>query len=71
MALLMAAQRSSPVVVDVMIRSIEWIAGAPLFLLFVIVLLVATAGAGAWATVIGIKQGKRSRTRISRRRHRA
>ena len=66
MALLMAAQRSSPLFLDVIIRSIEWLARAPMILTLVVALLVLTAAAGAWAMVVGIKEGKR--TRISRRR---
>ena len=66
MALLMAAQRSSPLFLDVIIRSIEWLATVPIILIFVSALLVLTAAAGAWATVLGMKEGKR--IRISRRR---
>lgn len=66
MALLMAAQRFSPLFLDVVVRSIELIAKAPMLLVFAIALLILTAAAGAWATVLGIKDGKR--TRIGRRR---
>ena len=66
MALLMAAQKSSSFLLDVIARSIDLIARAPIMLLFVIVLLILTACAGAWATLLGIKHGKR--TRIGRRR---
>lgn len=67
MALLLAVRSSSPLVLDLIVRSVEVVVRAPYALLFALFLLGLTIGAGAWATVTGIRtHGKR--VRISRRR---
>ena len=62
LALLGAASRGSPLFLDGVARSVELIARAPFILIFVVALLILTAAAGAWATLLGIKDGKHVRT---------
>ena len=69
-ALLMAVQRISPFLfLDAIVRSIELIAATPVLLFLVIPLLILTAGAGAWVTVLGVKglkpkRGHRRKVRV-------
>ena len=65
-ALAIAEQSSTPLLVDVIVRAVELIIKAPIALLFVVLLLILTAGAGAWATVVGMRTHGR-RIRLGRR----
>ena len=66
MLLLLVVQSSSPLIVDLIVRSVEVIAKAPITLIFILALLGLTMAAGAWATVMGIR-AREKRVRISRR----
>ena len=69
MVLLLVVQSSSPLIVDLIVRSVDVISKVPAMLIFILALLGLTIGAGAWATVAGIRaRGKR--VRVSKRRRR-
>ena len=69
MVLLLVVQSSSPLIVDLIVRSVDAIANAPIMLFFVLALLGLTMIAGAWATVAGMR-ARDKRVRIGKRRRR-
>ena len=66
MLLLLVVQRSSPLIVDLIVRTVDVIGKAPITLISVLALLGLTMIAGAWATVMGMRE-REKRVRISRR----
>ena len=67
--LLLFAQSSSPLIVDLIVRSVDVISDAPILLIFILALLGLTMIAGAWATVAG-SRARDKRVRIGKRRKR-
>ena len=70
LALAIAMLVRGPDIIESIARAVQLIVKMPLALFFLVPLLVLTAAAGAWATVVGIRaHGKRIRIGRRRRYH--
>ena len=71
MALLSVEQDFMPLVLDLVVVFVEWIADASFVVIGPAILLVVLVGTGAWVTVVGIRMDAKPPRMRSRRRSRA